>query len=473
MKEYKGTWFTPSNPDLKMAGILKVDKKNSIIELKLYSDRRPDGSEFDRDPSYRVVASQLILGEIHSIERTVTLFSYDGGFLEKPIGIDLREYTYHAGLAFFGHLFYSKNEIKFKALTFRLSHFDSWFGGLAHWDEKSDFQEPKLFTDKKMLIPLADGTLIKFERHLMRVRKGNSITSKTDSTVTIEFEDKRSFWEHLNSIYKIEHFLHFSIGEPITILDCKSDKNDFFDVPSTHWNYQKTKSLTRSFMAFNPNDFDENYLIDKVKNWIIIHDQFSPCLNTFRYAVNPIWKSGSKSLEYTEFTNATLNIAQALEGFYKIDRNISFEEEAEVRCNNQERLTEVFKKIKNQKQNIGLTNEDFNFIVSEVLNRVPKSKSSNIKFREIISDHCKSQQDAVSDFINPEKIEQFSKDLTKVRNTLTHIDDKNIGDISTRYESVFDLFNCSQALFYSLTMDEVGFSQSEIKEMLTKLKTFM
>jgi hypothetical protein len=468
MEEYRGVWFTPVNPDHKMSGILMVDKENSTIELKLYSQLRPDGSEFDQDPSYVVGSSNIILGELLSKEREVTLFSYNGGFLEEPTGIDLREYTYKADFAFFQHLFYSREDIKFKELTFKLSHFDAWFGGLSNWKKESDFLVHELRTNKKNVISLADGTVVKFERKLIRDYKGNSITSKSDCTVNIEFEDERSFWEHLNSIYKVEHFLHFAIGEPMTILDCKSDKNGLNDLPSKYWEYKKNGSLTRSLMVFSPENFDPDYLADRIKNWFKIYDQFSPCLSVFRHAVNPIWKTGSKTIEYTEFTNATLNIAQALEGFFKINEEIEFEED---QCKHKEQLKEIFGKIKKHKQRIGLTNNDFQLVVNQVLNKADKKVS--LTFGKIIIKLCESQSEALSDFIPSQKIKQFSKDLTKVRNTLTHIDNKNVDDIIDRHENVFILFNCSQALFYALMMTKAGFSQSEIKDMLTKLKTFM
>lgn len=467
LKEYRGTWFLPDFPDVKLAGVLRISTDKSSIVLTIFSNIKPNGMSFLQDVNDRVIETEIIQGEIDSIERVVTLFGFNGKFFESTVGIDQREYTFKVDFAFFGLHFSSQESIKFPSLSYQIGYFGQWFDSYTRLikNDSNPFN-PKYRGDKLLEIPIKEGVKISLLRTAAAKEAKFDFEIKILHFVEVHFEQAASFWEHNSILHCFMQFLHFAVGEPIEIIRCFSDKFNYQKIVSNSWTDLDPVRDVSWRMPFTASKFSDEDLVERIQNWFKVHNKFSACMSVYEQAVSPIWLSGSKTLTSTQFTNIVLNVSQALEGFFRKDNDIDYQS---IKDNFNRTKSTILKKIKNKKESIGLDNDELQFINNYL---VPKRTKEECTFQQMILTLCESQKEALSDFLDKDSFHNFTVKLKDLRNTLTHLNHDEHDKVS-QGKLIFQLFNVSQALFYSLIMSKIGFTQLEIKAMLENIKGFM
>lgn len=147
-KEFKGTWFLPSNTKVRVSGILTFDPINgaelellgSFQEMGTIHVTPQDNSEF------------IILG-ITSDSKPITLYNTfrrktNGRTFIRNQEAGIPIIIYYTNYILLGHHFLKEDDLKFTSINFQLTN-------LASWVAKSGFNydfNPEHFQQKKIEI---------------------------------------------------------------------------------------------------------------------------------------------------------------------------------------------------------------------------------------------------------------------------------------------------------------------------------
>jgi hypothetical protein len=124
--EHRGVWWLPENPERRVYGVLKFDvTKDAILELF--------GSLRDGNASF--LQADIILGDLNSGKPVTLLNCYEKNSQISIYGLS-RSAAFPlavlgVGCVFEGEHFHAREDIKFKKISFGLSHLGNW-AGLNH-----------------------------------------------------------------------------------------------------------------------------------------------------------------------------------------------------------------------------------------------------------------------------------------------------------------------------------------------------
>lgn len=145
-KEFRGTWFLPSNEEQRVAGILIFDPINGA-ELELFGSFQEMGSIFITPQDN----SEFIILGLTSDSEPITLYNCfrirtNGKRFRKNQETGIPTIKYFANFILLGHHFKSEEDLKFNNLSFKLTHLESFvpISGFKYKPEFEDFNEKKI-----------------------------------------------------------------------------------------------------------------------------------------------------------------------------------------------------------------------------------------------------------------------------------------------------------------------------------------
>ncbi len=145
-KEFRGTWFLPSNEERRVAGILIFDPINGA-ELELFGSFQEMGAIFITPQDN----SEFIILGLTSDSEPITLYNCfrirtNGKRFRKNQETGIPTIKYFANFILLGHHFKNEDDLKFNNLSFKLTHLESFvpISGFKYKPEFEDFNEKKI-----------------------------------------------------------------------------------------------------------------------------------------------------------------------------------------------------------------------------------------------------------------------------------------------------------------------------------------
>lgn len=151
-KEFRGTWFLPSNDQLRIAGVLVFDPINGA-ELELFGSFQEMGTIFITPQDN----SEFIILGLTSNSEQITLYNcfriHTSGrrmIVNQESGIPTIKYF--ANFILLGNHFKKEDDLKFNRLNFKLTHLESFvpISGFKHEPDLIDYNEKKIEISYKL-----------------------------------------------------------------------------------------------------------------------------------------------------------------------------------------------------------------------------------------------------------------------------------------------------------------------------------
>jgi hypothetical protein len=479
--EYRGEWFSPNYENVKLPGVLFIDKKSNKITLKTYSEINFKGHLIKRMGEI-FPREKIILGLTEDGSQ-ITLYDYSGRedgavILSHWIGGKTFESVFEPSYLFIGTHLKSSDQVKFKSYTFRYSHFSKWFDvHRKYYYREFKSEDTVTITNSKVpdyIIPLENGCTIRIICECFG--KGDFSLNhkmKVKHFARFEFDTPQSFFTFQKISASFREFLTFAIGHPIHTIE----ENAECLLPD-HWHKldstieilssRKKKDKERIWdhdMFFCSKQFSKEQLKEFIINWFKIYDKFQAAIDIFIHAVHPFWEPGNTTVKNVQFTNGLLNIAQSIETFYRRDNLIEYSVQ---RKSFDEHRNSLISSIKNKATNLGFSKDDVQFLNNYLI--FGKTKD-DISFKNIILYFLNKLNVALGGYFLDDEKEGFAESLKNFRNECTHVDHENSADLGSNYDLPY-LFHYSQILFYSIVLERIGVSQTQINAILADSKRY-
>lgn len=326
-REFKGTWFLPSNTEIRIPGILTFDPVNGA-ELELLGSFQEMGALYITQQD----DSEFIILGITSESKPITLYnsfrrSTKGRTFVRNQEAGIPIISYYSNFVLLGHHFFKEDDLKFTSMNFQLTN-------LAGWVVKNGFDydyNPEHFQQKKIEIKYQLPESIEFEIDDNCTGKINFSTSTPSLKIPqvkmeiveeleIEINSKKeiSFQDFKTYLSKFQNFLVLALYEstsPISIefrnekiftdygeLGKITSKIELFQVNSKKFSKEKSHFE----MLFNYPSVSTNFST-MMRNWFKKHELLEP-------AFNLLFEQFYNNSRFT--VNTFLNLAQSAETFH-------------------------------------------------------------------------------------------------------------------------------------------------------------
>lgn len=453
-REFKGTWFLPSNTEIRIPGILTFDPINGS-ELELLGSFQKMGALYITPQDN----SEFIILGITSDSKPITLYN---SFRRKTNGrtfvrnqeAGIPIISYYANFVLLGHHFLKEDDLKFTSMSFQLTN-------LAGWVVKNGFNydlNQEHLQQKKIEIKYQLPESIEFEIDDNCTGKINSHTStpalkipqikmEIVEELKIEIISKKeiSFQDFKTYLSKFQNFLVLALYEstrPISI-ELRNEKlftdyGDLGKIPSkvdlfqvTSKNFSKEKSHFE--MLFNYPSISSNFSTI-MKNWFKKYELLEP-------AFNLLFEQFYNNSRFT--VNTFLNLAQSAETFH-------------ARLHNHTRIDKL-EYSEMQKCLLEVTPEKYHFWLKDQFNF---GNSLNLEARliELVN---KYNNDLIDEVIS-DKME-FVKQVKHSRNYYTHYS-TNLKKNALEGIELMRLTDKLKMLLVSAFLHEIGITKNQISE---------
>jgi hypothetical protein len=209
VSKYKGDWWLPDKPELKVKGTLDISQDNrAVLELMGALTEIGPGKPLEFRP-------EIILGI--SIGGTrITLHKCIQFHPTLNLGTGAKASSFYASMVFLGEHFNDSRELKFKALYVEFDGLDYWVGVSGF-----DIQEPNSTT--KVLTYRQPGPIqalinglkvsILFEG-LPTIRTPKQVTIRQRTSIELRPKSEESFDDLLKLVFDIQNFLSLAFAQP-------------------------------------------------------------------------------------------------------------------------------------------------------------------------------------------------------------------------------------------------------------------
>jgi hypothetical protein len=480
--EFRGEWFSPKQEEIKLPGILRINRKENDFKLTLFSEKDIAGEIISERGRNIINYCKIILGRTSAGDVTLYYHSGDEGgapMLEYAITKDLYEIIYKPDFVFIGKHFYKLEDITFNSYSFRYNYLDSWID-----TTQSFFDTSYNTTQSNTIITVPSIPETKFQigencsASITRdvYSRGGFLSRNYDLEikhyVNFNFKKQTPLQEYLHLSGKLSAFLTFAVGYPISTIDefAITDNTDIrhegrpLDVHHTYLNHEiDNRRLFVHDMFFCSQNTKREDLVNYLSNWFTIYDIYHDAIDLFLDAISTSWKKGSSTITKVQFTNGILNICQAIETFYQADNRIDY---AEIKSELNTLKQKGFDKILKNKENLNFTVEELEYYRNHF--KVPRYKSE-VDYKHQISYYLNTLRDALNGFINEDEFDYFSKNLKDCRNALTHVN--GYKDIDEKFDLPY-LFFYSQILFYAMITSSIRIGHSKINDVMKNSDKF-
>lgn len=466
--EYRGNWYLPNLIDFAAPGKLIVDHITGSITLIMISKNQLNGDPINYDPRSERLKTNLILGEIYNHhEKLVTLYAPSTSTIYDYCFGASHELTFHSEFVFLGVLFEKESDIQFEKMNFKLSHLNSFFHYPAIRRTETTYE-----FDDSVFLPEFDTDDFQINikgQHSISI-KGNEYKVDGSPFIQIQSERSRPFDDFLKIASELRSFFFFALSEPVRIIGCDIIDSTRWDMKVHYGPWIRDSNLyakPKCRSMWHSNKFRNERIIEIIQKWFEIGRSYNHSISLFQYAVQDLWRSGNRIFHYNGLTNSLLNLTQAIERMYKEDpeKIKAFIERKDESVHEFDVLRESIRK-----SNVELTDEQFKKLNNRL--RVTKiEKDINyIPLTQIITEYCMEHKEVLEDYIDEDEISSYATELRSIRDNLAHAN--NSDHIETKFdEGEFSrLFNKTQLLFYVILHRKLGFTDREIRDVLSNLK---
>lgn len=453
-KEFKGTWFLPSNTEIRISGILIFDPINGA-ELELYGSFQEMGAIYITPQDN----SEFIILGITSDSKPITLYN---SFRRKTNGrtfvrnqeAGIPIVSYYSNYVLLGHHFLKEDDLKFTSMNFQLTNLAGWVvrNGFSY-DLNSEHIQKKIIEIKYQL-----PESINFEIDDNCTGKINFSTStptlkipqiKMEIVEELEIEinakTEISFQEFKSYLSKFQNFLVLALYEstqPMSVqfknktiftdygeLGKIQSKIELFQVNSK--NFSKEKSHFE--MLFNYPSISSNFST-MMKNWFKKYELLEP-------AFNLLFEQFYNNSRFT--VNTFLNLAQSAETFH-------------ARLHNHTRINKT-EYVEMKKTILELTPEKYHSWLNDQFNF-----GNNLNLEVRLTELVKKYNNDLIDEIIIDKIE-FVKQVKHSRNYYTHYS-TNLKKNALEGIELMRLTDKLKMLLVSAFLHEIGIPKNQISE---------
>ena len=474
-KIFKGDWFLPEIEEFALPGELIINQQENDFKLVLYGSRHIDGESFTSKNLDCKILPKIILGRVNGITQKLTLVDLNGFFSTcKSINKNLYKIEYQIQIVFEQIHFKDFQDKIFDNLYLGYDIPNLFFGRRKSFDFDSSTYDIKTIKNEDYSFEYNNYNFSFCKIPNAKIDEINCVEIVFFNYFKVQSSNLSCFSDLFLLLSKLETLISLFVGYELQLLNAFF-KNGSISSNKIHIkNYKIVEKrnlnlVNQHFIGLDKISF--NNLSPKLIKWLEIYDSFESCISLFTFAIQPIWKRGSRNLHHNEFTNIILNIVQAIEGYYKKDNSITFDS---YLSDFSYKKTQIISKIKGLKEKNEFSQNEVNFINNN-LNATKKGKNgdlkSEVKLKNIILFYCNENKTALSNYIEESRFDAFARDLKSIRDSLSHMNHNNAEELEDNFQ-IYDLFNLAQFLFLSILFSKIGFTQEEIQKMLEKVRTF-
>lgn len=467
---YEGRWFLPSSPEIKLSGTLTI-KRGDLFELIIHDTKHLNGNDIPYDTRSFSITHELILGEISQFQEIVTLYNFSKNSSKHwYIGNNCKS-TYECDHAFFGFHFTTISQIEYPKLCFRLDKLNQ-LTRVNSFDHSAF--EPRLQSYIKNVF--FENLSIEIKDRYHHKSTFRKRTTEVYPVIEINYngptaQGKAKFKQFSKCLNIIQNFLFFALGEWTDIVSCSLDLEDHHEkriITTWHKSPDSHEPRSQNYIHWQLTQFKVNDISNYLNNWFKLYPKYSSCISVYEYAVESTWKSGGRSFHTIGLTNSLLNISQAIERMFKIDKNEFIHSFKDNKTRLEIDNDTVRRAIDSNE--ISFPNDDHKKYVRERLRLTQAEKKFEyIPINTIIEELCRTHSSAMNEIISENQYTTFSNEVKLLRDTLTHLhNEHNIEDNSKEFNSLFDVLQC---LFYTVLFSKVGFTDDSIKKSLQRIRS--
>lgn len=435
---HKGEWFIPSNPDVKVHGVLKFDTKSDPI-LELFGtliDRDNFGMEID------LIVGTTTTGEF------ITLYNSVEEKRENTNGNQASTYSSH--YVFFGCHFHRMDALNFTKISADFKNINKWvqkYGFRINNDfEKNSvnvsYQKPDDISFK--LNDNLSGNF-KFRYFYPWYEKTNIAHLNQYVSFCLESSEPLSFDLMLDNLMLFQNFLTLACMEPayptsintITTIKDNGDEISCLLVYKPGFSYIKPIRGREKFL-FNFTEIEKNFEVI-IKKWYELADKIEPVTNLL---FNSFYN------EEKSFENKFLNMAQALETYHRKFKDSKPFNETE---------------FENWKTNLvdSITDPSYKDMLNNKLtyaNEQPLRKRLNTLIDNL-------QIDIITKIVGTKK--NFVNSFVDTRNYYTHYDLK-LKDKALTGNELYQMTQKLKVILIATVLMETGITNDELNEIFKK-----
>lgn len=467
--EFRGKWFLPETPDVKIPGVLTIDPISQKIKLKFQSKIYLDGTAVSfRQHWEKSPATNFVLGDVNTLPREITLYYHSSSPQHLPItNIDDEhwEQSFSPTHVFWGKHYTNKEELKFTLYQVNFDGIHRWFSwGMPDYEISGNGNARKVqyhLHEKKVVIERLEFTIYYQPFAAVRGIGNGVIQSETISQFLFEFKESVSLEMVYKQVQTLKDFFRLATCGDIRITGESIPLDEYGDLIEIRATRHQPKGVdwkrTQEFFI-SPNRIQNLAIL--LNNWFDKIDTYQFSFEFFLTGVLPHWKKGSKSFPFVKWINDYLNVVQALESFIKRKEGFSIREDAEEYNKRKQKVISILQKE-------GVPQEEIDFVQGNI--KKIKSGYSKASLPDLVLSTFKTHQNCVSNKVSPEAFDKYAKLIVRCRDDIAHVNDNNSADFDAKY-NLYDLFCITQILFLALIGREIGMQEEEIKDSLNEIR---
>jgi hypothetical protein len=312
--EYRGQWWLPNKPEKAVSGTLRYTHSDGAV-LELIGSFEDNG-EMHRMPSPVVILGTSSTGKdisLHGCFLIQARMSYPG----------FSTSSYFAKMVFVGVHFPKTEDIRFRSMDIRFSHFDEW-ANMSGFKINHSEEEDVIIRYRRpddIRVPVGDDFTIAITTRAMLpkltlVQKKASVEQQT--IARIETTHETSIEEYHRIIHHLQNFLCLAVREPVHVLSMEGETeankmNDTAYHPPIGIFYRSPyiseapESLLGLDMLFTYQDISADFEV-LLRNWFEKADVLKPICGLY---------FGMLSNPHLYLENQFLSLVQAAEAFHR------------------------------------------------------------------------------------------------------------------------------------------------------------
>ncbi|NJE11887.1 HEPN domain-containing protein [Thermococcus sp. LS2] len=448
--EYKGVWWLPDRPEVKVPGTLKLTpNRGAVLDLLGYFKDIRDIKNIMNLSHHEIILGKTSDGRditLHKCIETNKTLRFPG----------FSTSSFYVENIFVGAHFFEEEDLKFKKLLVRYRYLDEWANISGFQFQYGELRETEFVIRYKCPDPinvrLDEDWIISLEFQTKYptysiVQKEACISQMT--YVGIASSDKRSFNEYLKMVSLIQDFLSLGVGKsvyPLTTIGITIEGTKvevFYPIVGAHNTTADT--VVPPKMPFTFKDISSRFEV-VLRNWFKKAELLEPVYNLY---------FGTLHNPHTYLEHQFLSMVQAVESYHRrvYDGKYLPEEEYE----------ELYKVL------VGAIPDDTKRDLKERLKAYLKY-GNEFSLRKRLKQIINQYKDILDEYL--EDRNKFIEDVVITRNYLTHYD-KELKERAAKDVELYYLTQKLRLLVMICLLAELGFDSNEIKNIVQRSAEYL